>query len=345
MALLFCDSFDHVSTYTQVVAKWGGGNVAFNPSTNYGRWGTQGMIISNGRYLQLIPAIVGTQTTGIFGGAFTATNWWGYFLQLYDATGGDHQVNFYLAGDGSLIVYRGRGNTQLYRTAAGLFALNQQFYLEVKVTIDNSAGVVQVWKDNVQIVNLSSQDTQNTANASFNTIYLGDIGGALTEYLYVDDVVLLNTSGSAPTNNRLGDVRVECLFPNGNGNTSQLVGQDADSTNNYLNVDETGDYDGDTTYNESSTVGNKDTYTYTNLTSTSGTVAGVQVIPVAKKTDAGTRTIASVARLSATEVDSADKPLSASYSYLPDIRETKPGSGAWAISDVNSAEFGVKVTA
>jgi hypothetical protein len=68
------------------------------------------------------------------------------------------------------------------------------------------------------------------------------------------------------------------------------------------------------------------------------------LLPYAAKTNAGVRSIASVARLSGTEVDSSDKALSVSYAYLPDIRETKPGGGAWSISDVNSAEFGVKVT-
>jgi hypothetical protein len=44
-------------------------------------------------------------------------------------------------------------------------------------------------------------------------------------------------------------------------------------------------------------------------------------------------------------VDSAVKTLTTDYIYLPDIRETKPGGGAWTITDVNNAEFGIKINA
>jgi hypothetical protein len=74
-------------------------------------------------------------------------------------------------------------------------------------------------------------------------------------------------------------------------------------------------------------------------------VFGVQILPYAKKTDAGTRSIKTIARLSATEVDGPEQFLASAYGYLSDIREAKPGGGAWTISDVNSAEFGVKVFA
>jgi len=109
-------------------------------------------------------------------------------------------------------------------------------------------------------------------------------------------------------------------------------------------VDETTPND-DTDYVESGTAGDKDTYTYTNLTPTAGTVYGVQILPYVRKTDAGARSIKSIARHSGTEVDGPEQVLGTSFVYARDIREAKPGGGAWSISDVNGAEFGVKVFA
>jgi hypothetical protein len=80
-------------------------------------------------------------------------------------------------------------------------------------------------------------------------------------------------------------------------------------------------------------------------TPTSGTIHGIQILPYAKKTDVGARSLVSVARHSGSETDGPVKSLSSAYTYLPDIRETKPGGGAWAIADVNGAEFGVKINA
>lgn len=91
-------------------------------------------------------------------------------------------------------------------------------------------------------------------------------------------------------------------------------------------------------------MGDKDTYTYEAMPN-SGTVHGVQIIPCAYKTDASARQIYTVARHSGSEVDSAAHTLTTSYAYYHDIRETKPGGGSWSVSDVNGAEFGVKIAA
>jgi hypothetical protein len=162
--------------------------------------------------------------------------------------------------------------------------------------------------------------------------------------VYVDDYYACDIQGST-NNDFLGDVRVQAVFPNGNGNYSQLTNDLGNMTNNYTHVDEA-DPNDDTDYVESSNAGDKDTYTYQDLPTTTGTVYGVQVMTYAKKTDSGSRTIRNLARLSGTDADNgSDIALPSGYTYLPSIFETKPGGGAWTITDVNNAEFGVKVTA
>ena len=69
---------------------------------------------------------------------------------------------------------------------------------------------------------------------------VGPNGATTANYDY-DDLYICDgtTVPGEPVNDFLGDVRVDTLYPNGNGNSSQWVGQDANSTDNYLNVDDT----------------------------------------------------------------------------------------------------------
>ena len=330
MALVYADSFDHYATANAAAKGWDTGSGTIGAT---GRFGTNGLLTTT-NLRRTLPA---NYTTFVCGAAVQVPQTGdGLLFTLIDAAAAQVEVRLNAAGK----LYVTRSGTALGSPGTAVLTINQFYFIEFKFTIDNSAGVAIVRVNGVVDINLSSQDTQSTANAYINQFRIDSHVNSVT----VDDLYILDTTGGAPTNDFLGDVRVEATFPSGNGNSSQLVGQDADSTDNYLNVDETTP-DGDTTYNESSTVNDKDTYAFGDLTSTTGTVYGVQICPYARKTDAGVRSIKSVARLSGTETDSADKTLNSTYAYLTDIRETKPGGGAWSITDVNNAEFGVKVSA
>ena len=97
-------------------------------------------------------------------------------------------------------------------------------------------------------------------------------------------------------------------------------------------------------YVQSSTVGDKDTYNYTSITPLVGTIHGVQTVPYAAKTDAGTRTIVNVARSGSSESNSSSRTLSTTALYYPSVNELNPATGlAWTVSEINAGEFGVKV--
>lgn len=335
MALRFGDSFDHYATADRLL-KWSSdsaGNRIFLGA--YGRNGTNGMqLVSTDA--PTITKTIDAQATWVVGFAikFASVVANGFF-KLLDA--GSDQLELRLNSSGNVVLTRA-GTT--LATGTQVLTGVTFYFVELKTTIADAGGTAIVRINGVEDINFTG-DTKATANATANQIQFWNQGNVTQNY---DDLYVCDGTGGAPTDTFLGDVRVQATYPSGNGNSSQLVGQDADSTDNYLNVDETAQ-DGDTTYVESSTVGNKDTYAFGNLTPTTGTVYGVQVLPFAKKTDAGTRSIVSVARLSGTEVDSAVKTLTTDYIYLPDIREAKPGGGTWSITDVNNAEFGIKINA
>jgi hypothetical protein len=339
MALRFCDSFDHYVT-ADLASKWTGGSVTI--SAGNGRVGA--CLRRTGGQAETIT--IDAQATWFVGQAFkfSALPGSGTRSVIVDfADTGTSHVTFCLNSAGNIEARRGGVNGTLLGTGTFGLGTGVWYYIEAKVTINDSTGVAVLKINGVTDLNLSGQDTRFGTNATANQITIGGQFGAPPGNYDSDDLYICDATGSV-NNDFLGDVRVEALLPSGNGNSSQLVGSDADSTDNYLLVDEAAP-NGDTDYVESSTPGDKDTYAYGNLAVTAGTVYGIHLLPYAKKTDAGSRSIVSVSRLSATEEDGPVKSLSGSYQFLPDIRETKPGGGAWSVSDVNSAEFGVKVNA
>lgn len=337
MALLFIEGWD---TDTTVAAdgRWTGG-------------GTQTSVGSGGRTgnrLNLANASLARTVSHVFapagdviivGCAVMRTSDYTAAVLFQLREGATPHMDLRITATGQLTVTR---NGTVLATTTFIPALGVWNYYELKVTIHDTAGTfeLRINGNSVAEVSGTSQDTKNGGTGNLDTILLNDPGGSGTAF---DDLYICDDAGSA-NNDFLGDVKVETLYPNGNGNSSQLVGSDGNSTDNYLLVDETTP-NSDTDYVESATVGNKDTYAVTDLAAVGGTVYGVQLSPYARKNDAGARTICTVARLSGTEVDSANAALSTSYQHFVDMRETKPGGGAWTISDVNSAEFGVKVTA
>lgn len=337
--LRFADSFDHYAK-SQMLRKWsaetGTGSQIVAGS---GRFGTSCWRSRSGNAERMDLQLDSRQEWWV-GFAFRVSAALGFTSRILNwADGASGQIGVRMAVDGRLQIER---NGTTLATATTILKPNVFYYVEFYVKIDNATGAYDLVIDGTSEASASGVDTQNTANATASRLIMGkDVANNFNaDY---DDFYVCDDQGAGPTNAFLGDIRVEALFPNGNGNSSVLVGSDGNSVDNYLLVDETQAND-DTDYVQGSTVGNKDTYAYTNPSSTSGSVYAVQPLPLARKTDAGVRSIATVARLAATEEDGANKALSASYAYLSDIRETKPGGGAWSLADVGSAEFGVKVT-
>lgn len=334
MAMRFCDSFDHYTTGF-LTTKWDAVSSGADNSITTGRF-SQGWQTSFSKTLR---KTIDAQPTWIIGFAAILQNGanTGILSALYDGgVGGTTQVELRL--DSQRRLQATRAGTVL-GTGTTVIPLNTWVYIEYKVTINNSTGVFVVRLNGATEINLSSQDTQNTANATADTFELRPPD---TFAVTFDDFYACDGTG-AVNNDFLGDVRVESRLPNGNGNSSVFVGSDGNSTDNYLLVDESTP-NGDTDYVQGTSVGDKDTYAFQDATPTSGAVHAVQAIPYARKTDAGSRSICSVARLSGTESDGANHTLSVSYQYHRHIFETKPGGGAWSISDFNSSEFGAKVT-
>lgn len=339
MTLRFMDGFDHYAT-ADLLAKWNAQNSGASNTIQSAagrRSGGAIRVATNGFVLRAVPAHA-TYTLGIALKVTSLPSITSNIAEFHD--GANQHLSLRLDPTGHIIVARSTSTvlgTSTYAVTTGSY-----FYLEFKFTIDNTTGSYEVRADGVNVLSGTGADTQNAGNASVNAFILGATSGSAVA-MDVDDLYLCDGAGST-NNSFLGDCRIDAIYPNGNGNSSQLVGSDSNSTDNYLLVDETAPSTAD--YVKSATATEKDTYTFTDISHTPTSIFGIQLCPHANKDDAGSRSLASVTRSASTDYDGTTIGLSTDWRYLLDIREQDPAtSAAWTKTNLNAAQFGVKVAA
>ena len=256
-------------------------------------------------------------------------------VALYD--GATLGVNLQQTYGGELAVYRG---TTLLGTTSGLGLLMSTWYwIEMKVVCNATTGSYEVRVGGVNKLSASSVNTKAGSNNYHTKVgFIGPQSG----YEYLDDIYILDGSGSA-NNTFLGNRKVVALFPNGD------VGGYTDFTcstggTHYALVDENPVND-DTDYVEDGTTGHKDLWDYPSLSGTGSTISGIQINTMARETDATNFTLNTLIKSSTTEDAGTGEVIgSTSYKVMRRISETDPAtSAAWTVSGVNAAQFGVKV--
>jgi hypothetical protein len=240
---------------------------------------------------------------------------------------------------------QGFGLVVLAESDPNIITYDAWHYIETQVKIADADGYVEVRLDGSTVL-VYVGDTQDGGTGIPN--FVGIVGnGFSAQGCSFDDVYILNEQGPAPWNSFLGDTRCFPLYPNGNGNYSQLVGSDADSVDNYLLVDEVGT-PSNADYVGSVTPGDKDTYLFGNVPVDVGTIRAVETRMYAAKTETGHKAIRVLIRRSGADVSGPDHVLAQDdYSTYRDLYQQDPhaGPGDWTIPNVNNTEFGAEVRA
>ena len=189
------------------------------------------------------------------------------------------------------------------------------------------------------VVGTYSGDTQDTA---INDIRYIKLSGVYNKSSYWDDIAIHDDSG-VEWNDFQGDFSIQTLAPNAVGNSSQWTPLSGD---NYTQVDDSGGHDGDTTYVETNTVTNKDTYGHENLSVTPSSILAVVVNVIGKDTLGGTRGVKATIRSNTSEAQGPEFTLVGDYSKTAQgFFYTDPDTlASWTDSDVNGAEFGYELT-
>jgi hypothetical protein len=337
MALLFMDSFNHYDT-NDMGLKWDSRVSSPVISSGTGRFGDDSLRCQSvGRYL--IKDITASDTL-IVGFAFLSRNGT-YPSNDFDIFAFDQittqTCEIFLGLNGS-VGFRDANNIEHVSLPARWQKDNWQ-YLEAKIVIHDTNGSFEIRLNGSTVLSKSNIDT-SSGGMQANRVRFGGVSGTTLDTDF-SDFYLLNDIGTT-NNDFLGDTRVEVLFPNGAGTTTDWAVTGAAS--NFQAVDESPP-DDDTSYVSDSTLSNKDTYNFDSLNATSGTISAVQVNLHARKDDVAPRGIVAVARSVATETDGTEIDLTTSYDNYQEVYETDPnGGGSWTVSSVNAAEFGVKIS-
>lgn len=340
MALRFVEGFDHYNSASQVARKWtsvSSASFTFTTSTRHG-FGNA-VIPGSGITFQ---KTLDSQQTWFVSFAFKAGSRSGSNLRIVSARDSTtNQLDLFLqATTGRLYLARNVGATILDTSTLSPIMTDTWHFIEWKITIANSisadSNIVKV--DGVQVLNLAATtDTQQSANATADNF---QFTGTNTSHTF-DDIVICDASGSF-NNDFLGANRVRYIIANGNGNYSDLTGSDSNSTDNYLLVDDNPP-DDDTTYVQSATSGHIDTYAHENTTSGQTNVRGVQISALARHTTSA-NTLRSLTRISSTDYEGSNYTTASTYGYLLQVHEVSPAtSSQWTTSEIDGAEFGVKI--
>lgn len=338
VTLLHFDGFDTAGHFERYIGEGSVNNTTPAPRFGYGQyWSASG---GGGLGVSIPPsAEVITGAAHSFEDPFTN------LVHFYTDNGNTRHITVLLRPNGAIEVIRGSNSTGSSGTVIATAPLGTLpaagwTYVEVRCTIDDSTGAVEIRADGSSTPSLSFTGDTRNGGTSTNIDRVELRSGSSNNG--IDDWYVLNTSGAAPHNTWLGDVRVFTLLPNGNGNSSQLVGSDGNSIDNYLLVDDLtvsiADYVG------SATPGQKDTYAMENLPAGVSTVFGTFEVIYALKTDGGYATAKSVLRSGGTDYTSDALVLGPAVRVGGKLRTTDPATGsAWTASGVNAAEVGVEV--
>lgn len=348
MALLWAESFDAHATAYLLGLKYDsvtGSSIA----TGVGRNGNLSLRAGTTSGYTLTKQVAGSaQANIIYGaswfklnsGATTAAtqgvtislNGSGDQLTLQSVAVGDHEWRLELR--------RGGPAGTIIETQTGAQLQGKWYRIEINATIHQSTGAYEVRVNDTVVM---SDTGVNTAGAAANdadevTINLGNI--FLTDGVYICD-----GTGSA-NNDFLGDVHIEGLLPDGDGNSSDW--NPSSGSDHYALVDDP----------EASTTGlgtdrvtiastGIDLYTYEDMEYVIGTptILGVILGSTTKMEASGTQSPNHIVRSGGSNDSQSTFAVSGfTEQYNYDVMEENPvAAAAWSLATINAVEFGIEL--
>jgi hypothetical protein len=302
-----------------------------------------------------------TPATGFFGCAMfiypDQTDDAAPVLQFFDAVNNVAQFGVFFAPNGVIKIYPGNqgtggsigGDVAIANSKAGVYQENEWFHVEIKGTIANSGGSVEVRINTVPVIQLVGADTQNSANAYFDAVAFNSYKNtgnfnSSTIHTVFDDFFVNDTSG-AQNNDWLGNVRVKTQFMIANGATNNFsIGGTSPAATHWQSV--LNQLLDDSKFEFSSTIGDIDLFTPDpNLNSP--LVHALQVRMGLRQDDATQRVARALLRIGSTLYPgTVDQYTNQTFTFYKERFELNPATGvSFSGADVNGLQPGVKVQA
>lgn len=246
-------------------------------------------------------------------------------------------LSFRVLPTGAIAVNRGPypSGTLLGTTSPAIVTGAWQ-HIEVKATINDTTGSVEIRVEGVPVLTLTGVDTCNGANVHADQIaHCNTDTGSGTTY-YLKDIVIWDTAGSV-NNNFFGSVSVYELIPNGD---TALTWSLSSGSTGYTLVDEAPPND-DTDYIYAvSPPPAADKMSLTDLPVDVTSVRGLITIVRSKKTDGGDGNLQIGMVSGASTALGSDRPITTAYTYWQDVFELDPAtSTAWTRVSVNASNI------
>lgn len=228
-------------------------------------------------------------------------------------------------------------NGMVLQTSTNALMVNTWYYLEITGVIDDSAGACHVEVEGASTgwINLTGADTKNGGTGVINRWDFRFISGSTSSQRDIDD---WNYEGGVTT--MRGPGKIETLVANSDVSVALTPNS---GVTNYTQVDDAPS-DGDTTYVSGAT--GKDTYGFTNLTSTPAIIHAVKAFMVSRKDDATARTVRQNLTSGPTTHNGPDHIQLGTYTcFDSDVLLLDPNTSAgWTASGVNALEGGPEIT-
>ncbi len=232
------------------------------------------------------------------------------------------------------------GGTTLGTTAASSFTANTWNFLEVAIIFATaSGGSVSVNLNGGNVLNLTSVTTQVSGITGVNFFVFKGPANGNAGYNYYSNIYVGDTTGSAPWNAFLGEVKVAAFNPTANDAVQFTPNGNA---NNYQNAAEYPPVPG-TDFNQTATVNNQDSFTHGSL---SGVVKSVYAV-VTKSfmiDPSGSHTMANVLLSSTSTAQGITNTPSTVGKVYTDVFETDPATSVqWVTAGANACRNGYKL--
>jgi hypothetical protein len=266
----------------------------------------------------------------------------------YDVTANAAQVTLRVFNDGSFRFFLGTGTgTPLGSfSAVGLFNVSSWLYLEAKVTISATVGVVElrVNGNTTPVITASSLNTKSTANTFANAFQMTGIV-ANTNF---DDWYMLDMTGASPLNTYLGNIRAVYDAPNANsaaGSHNQWTPTNPTNVN-FSNVSSIPAVT--TKFNSDATVGDIDFYAFPAVSFSPASILFLNEWMQLDLDSAGARTIAAGVRSGGSDTFDTAQPITppngTPFGLFNEPWTVDPNtSAAWGVTAAGNVELGVKV--
>ena len=234
---------------------------------------------------------------------------------------------------------RGDNTTNLGGGTYSSMSVNSYHWVDIHYLLSNSTGVIEVWVDNTQVINVSNVNTTQNNVSNFSILNLG-ANNSITAYGYIDDLYVLDTTGSY-NNTRLGDSRIETLVPK--SDTGLNNGTPSTGTTHYNLVNKL-PYASNANVLLGTTSGQEELYNMTQLAIIPPSIQAVKVKAITQQISSGINNVNTIVVSNNIQNSGNSSITSTNKKQIYNIFETDPNTlNAWTYSNINAMSCGIVI--